>query len=70
MSKEIIGRGTWLDMVANRVLQREEKLGRRVNVLRTESGLGASGVPHVGSLGDVIRAYGVKLGLETQGRKS
>ena len=70
IGKEIIGRGTWLDMVANRVLQREEKLGRKVDVLRTESGLGASGVPHVGSLGDVIRAYGVRLGLETQGRKS
>jgi lysyl-tRNA synthetase class 1 len=70
MEFEIIGRGTWLDMVANRVLQREEKLGRRVDVLRTESGLGASGIPHIGSLGDVIRAYGIKLALETQGRRS
>jgi lysyl-tRNA synthetase class 1 len=70
MKKEIIGRGTWLDMVAHRVLQREEKLGRKVDVLRTESGLGASGIPHVGSLGDVIRAYGIKLALESQGRKS
>ena len=67
---EIIGRGTWLDMVAYRVLQREEQLHRQVDVLRTESGLGASGIPHVGSLGDVIRAYGVKLALETQGRKA
>jgi lysyl-tRNA synthetase class 1 len=67
---EIIGRGTWLDMVAHRVLQREEKLGRSVDVLRTESGLGASGIPHVGSMGDVIRAYGVKLALDSQGRKS
>ncbi len=67
---EIIGRGTWLDMVASRVVQREEKLQRKVDVLRTESGLGASGIPHVGSLGDVIRAYGVKLALETQGRRS
>ena len=70
MKAEIIGRGTWLDMVAYRVLQREEKLGRRVDTLRTESGLGASGIPHIGSLGDVIRAYGIKLALETQGRKS
>lgn len=67
---EIIGRGTWLDMVARRVLEREEKLGRHVEVLRTESGLGASGIPHIGSLGDVIRAYGVKLALETLGRKA
>lgn len=67
---EIIGRGTWLDMVASRVVQREEKIQRKVDVLRTESGLGASGIPHVGSLGDVIRAYGVKLALEVQGRTS
>ena len=70
MKTEIIGRGTWLDKVALRVLQREEKLGRKVDVLRTESGLGASGIPHIGSLGDVIRAYGVKLALESQGRKA
>jgi lysyl-tRNA synthetase class 1 len=68
--KEIIGRGTWLDMVAYRVLQREEQLHRQVDILRTESGLGASGIPHVGSLGDVIRAYGVKLALENQGRRA
>ena len=67
---EMVGRGTWLDMVAHRMLLREEKIGRNASILRTESGLGASGVPHVGSLGDVIRAYGVKLALETQGRKA
>jgi lysyl-tRNA synthetase class 1 len=67
---EIVGRGTWLDMVAYRVLEREAKLGRKVDVLRTESGLGASGIPHIGSLGDVIRAYGVKLALEEGGRKA
>jgi lysyl-tRNA synthetase class 1 len=55
-------------MVAHRVIEREEKLGRHADVLRTESGLGASGIPHIGSLGDVIRAYGVKLALETQGK--
>ena len=67
---EMVGRGTWLDMVAHRMLLREEQIGRKAAILRTESGLGASGIPHVGSLGDVIRAYGVKLALETQGRKS
>ena len=67
---EMIGRGTWLDMVAHRVIEREEELGRHVDVLRTESGLGASGIPHIGSLGDVIRAYGVKLALDAQGRKA
>ena len=67
---DIVGRGTWLDMVAHRTLLREEKIGRKADVLRTESGLGASGIPHVGSLGDVIRAYGVRLALEAQGRES
>ena len=67
---QIIGKGTWLDMIASRVLLREEKLGIKPDVIRTESGLGASGIPHVGSLGDAIRAYGVKLALEVQGRKS
>ena len=57
-------------MVARRVIEREEKLRRDTDLLRTESGLGASGIPHIGSLGDVIRAYGVKLALETQGRKA
>ena len=33
----------------------------------TESGLGASGIPHIGSLGDAVRAYGVKLALENLG---
>ena len=67
---EIVGRGTWLDMVARRVLEREKELGRKVDVLRTESGLGASGIPHIGSLGDVIRAYGVKLALVSEGMKA
>ena len=67
---EIVGRGTWLDMVARRVLERETKLGRKADVLRTESGLGASGIPHIGSLGDVIRAYGVKLALDSAGTKA
>ena len=70
MEKEIIGRGTWLDKVASEILQREESIGRKVDVLRTESGLGASGIPHVGSLGDCARAYGIKLALDNQGRKS
>jgi len=70
MEKEIIGRGTWLDKVAFEILEREERIGRKVEVLRTESGLGASGIPHVGSLGDCARAYGIKLALEAQGQKS
>jgi len=64
---KVIGRGTWLDKVADEVVAREKRLGRSLGRLRVESGLGASGLPHVGSVGDAIRSYGVKLALETAG---
>jgi lysyl-tRNA synthetase, class I len=68
--QSIIGRGTWLDRVANEVIERERKLGRSLSNIRVESGLGASGFPHIGSLGDAARAYGVKLALENVGHHS
>ena len=67
---EIIGKGTWIDKLASELLEREKRLGRSLDMLRVESGLGASGVPHIGSLGDAVRAYGVKLALENLGYKS
>jgi lysyl-tRNA synthetase class 1 len=67
---KVIGRGTWLDRVASELLEREKSLGRGTSLLRVESGLGASGIPHIGSVGDAIRSYGVKLALETLGYKS
>ena len=67
---EIIGRGTWLDRVASEILEREKKLGRQSDLLRVESGLGASGVPHIGNYSDAGRAYGVKLALESMGVKA
>jgi lysyl-tRNA synthetase class 1 len=67
---EIIGRGTWLDKVASETVAREKKLGRKLTLLRVESGLGASGLPHIGSVGDAIRSYGIKLALETAGYRS
>lgn len=71
MSKqEIIGKGTWIDKLASELLDREKDLGRNLDLLRVESGLGASGIPHIGSLGDAVRAYGVKLALENLGYKS
>ena len=70
MVKEIIGRGTWIDKVAWEVVQREERLGRKVDVYRTEMGIGASGIPHLGSLGDAVRAHAVKLALEDMGYKA
>ena len=68
--QEIIGKGTWIDKLASELLEREKTLGRSLDVLKVESGLGASGVPHIGSLGDAVRAYGVKLALENLGYKS
>lgn len=68
--QEIIGKGTWIDKLAHELLEREKSLGRNTGLLRVESGLGASGIPHIGSLGDAVRAYGVKLALENFGYKS
>lgn len=71
MSEEkIIGKGTWIDKLAAELIEREKKIGRNLDLIRVESGLGASGIPHIGSLGDAVRAYGVKLALENQGYKS
>jgi len=66
----IIGRGTWLDKVAQETIEREKKLGRNLSLIRVESGLGASGLPHIGSVGDAIRSYGIKLALESLGYSS
>ena len=68
--QSVIGKGTWIDKLAHELLEREKTLGRSTEMLRVESGLGASGVPHIGSLGDAVRAYGVKLALENFGYKS
>ena len=68
--QEIIGKGTWIDKLASELLEREKSLGRNTDLLKVESGLGASGIPHIGSLGDAVRAYGVKLALENLGYKS
>lgn len=68
MADDIIGKGTWLDKIAHELLERERKLKRENKTIRTESGLGASGIPHLGSLGDCTRAFGIKLALESQGQ--
>jgi len=70
MTEELIGRGTWYDMMAKKVIDREKELGRDVSKLRTEMGLGASGFPHIGSLGDASRSYAVTLALKGLGFES
>ncbi|MBS7646799.1 MAG: lysine--tRNA ligase [Candidatus Bathyarchaeia archaeon] len=70
MSEKIIGRGTWYDKMAAKIIERERRLGRSLDLIRTEMGLGASGFPHIGSLGDAARSYAVTLALREQGYRS
>jgi len=70
MGEKIIGRGTWYDKMASKIIERERKLSRSLELIRTEMGLGASGFPHIGSLGDAARSYAVTLALREQGFRS
>ncbi len=63
MSEKVVGHGTWYDMMAKKVLDREKSLNRSLALMRTEMGLGASGFPHIGSTGDAARSYAVTLAL-------
>ena len=70
-SDEVIGRGTWIDKLALDVIKRKDNLkGDHPEIVRTESGLGASGFPHIGSFADASRAYGFKLAIENFGQKA
>lgn len=70
MDGNILGKGTWIDKIAHDLISRENKLGRDTKLIRVESGLGASGIPHIGSMGDAVRAYGVTLALQNLGYES
>lgn len=70
MTIDLIGKGTWLDKVASLVLARERSLGRPLDFIKVESGIGASGIPHLGSLGDAVRANGIAMSLKSMGYKS
>ncbi|PVX23792.1 MAG: lysine--tRNA ligase [Candidatus Bathyarchaeum sp.] len=70
MPEKIIGHGTWYDKTASKIIAREKKLGRSLDLVRTESGLGASGFPHIGSFADCARSYAVALALKEQGINS
>jgi len=67
MREEVIGHGTWYDKMARKVVNRERKLDRSLDKVKTEMGLGASGFPHIGSLGDAARSYAVTLALKEIG---
>jgi lysyl-tRNA synthetase class 1 len=70
MSEETVGHGTWYDLMAQKVISREKDLGRSLSLVRTEMGLGASGFPHIGSLGDAARSHAVSLALKEMGYNS
>lgn len=70
MKKGIIGKGTWIDKLASTIIKREKDIGRSLELILVESGLGASGFPHIGSLGDAVRAYGVALSIRNLGYDS
>ncbi|HVO85636.1 MAG TPA: lysine--tRNA ligase [Candidatus Eisenbacteria bacterium] len=66
MSKKIIGHGTWYDKMASKVITREKELQRSLNPVRTEMGIAASGLPHIGNLSDAVRSFAVTLALREQ----
>jgi lysyl-tRNA synthetase class 1 len=70
MPEKIIGHGTWYDKTASKIIEREKKLGRSLDLVRTESGLGASGFPHIGSFADCARSYAIALAIQEQGINS
>lgn len=70
MSGKIIGHGTWYDKTASEIVERERKLGRSLDLIRTEMGVSASGIPHVGNLSDAIRSYAVTVALQAQDYRS
>ncbi len=59
----------WLDKIADDIITKRHDI-TRLKVLRVECGIGASGIPHIGSVSDALRSYGVKLALEDKGYKS
>jgi len=70
VSDTVIGHGTWYDKMAAKIAVREQKLGRGLDLIRTEMGIAASGLPHVGNLSDAARSFTVTLALREQGYKS
>lgn len=70
MTEKIIGHGTWYDKTALQIIERERKLGRSLDLIRTEMGIGVSGIPHVGQFGDSSRSYAVAVALQAQGYRS
>ena len=56
----------WVDRTAREVIEKWQ--GEKKH--RTEMGLGASGIPHIGSAGDGVRSFAVYLALKNLGHKA
>jgi lysyl-tRNA synthetase class 1 len=69
-TRQKIGFGTWIDMLAYRIVEREKELKRSLDMLRTEAGIAASGFVHIGSMSDSVRAYAVSLAIKNLGYNS
>jgi lysyl-tRNA synthetase class 1 len=69
-TRQKIGLGTWIDMLAYRIVEREKELKRSLDILRTEAGIAASGFVHIGSMSDSVRAYAVSLAIKNLGYNS
>ncbi|MHA2500403.1 MAG: lysine--tRNA ligase, partial [Candidatus Hodarchaeales archaeon] len=65
-----VGRGTPWDIIAKDALASKRKFRPDPPIFRCESGLGASGFPHIGSFSDGARAFVVKLAAEDQGSQA
>jgi lysyl-tRNA synthetase class 1 len=70
MDEKIIGRGTWYDKMAAKIAERELRVDRSLELIRTEMGIAASGFPHIGNLSDAARSFAVTLALREQGYNS
>jgi lysyl-tRNA synthetase class 1 len=70
MTEGIIGHGTWYDKTAAKIVARERKLERSLDLVRTEMGIAASGFPHIGNLSDAARSFAVTLALREGGFNS
>jgi lysyl-tRNA synthetase class 1 len=70
MTEGIIGHGTWYDKTAAKIVARERKLERSLDLVRTEMGIAASGFPHIGNLSDAARSFAVTLALREEGFNS
>jgi lysyl-tRNA synthetase class 1 len=67
MGERVIGLGTWYDKTAAKIVERERRLGRSLDLVKTEMGIAASGFPHIGNLSDAARSFAVTLALRQQG---